>query len=76
MTLPKDSSLMQMDDPLAENALTLEQKASLAARVERARRLSVAAFSSSPLHQARAAKDPEYWNKFSSGHVNWPNEAS
>jgi len=76
MTSPQPALLTLTDDPLVENALTPEQKASLAARVERARRLSVAAYSSSPSHQARAAKDSEYWNRLSSGHVNWPDQDS
>lgn len=39
------------------------------ARLEQVRLRLVAIYSSSPLYQARAAKDPEYWNKFSVGGV-------
>lgn len=38
--------------------------AEILAQVERVRQRCVAEFSSSPLYQARAAKDPEYWNTF------------
>ncbi len=37
---------------------------------ERVRQHYVEVFSSSPLYQARAAKDPNYWNNFSCGIVN------
>ena len=36
---------------------------------EQVRLRLVEAHSSSPLYQARAAKDPEYWNKFYIGRV-------
>lgn len=36
---------------------------------EQVRQRLVAEHSSAPLYQARAAKDPEYWNKFSIGQV-------
>jgi hypothetical protein len=36
---------------------------------EQVRLRLVAEFSSAPLYQARAAKDPEYWNTFSIGRV-------
>ena len=36
---------------------------------EQVRLQLVAEYSSSPLYQARAAKDPEYWSKFSTGRV-------
>jgi hypothetical protein len=42
-----------------------EQGFDKAAKSERVRFRSVAEFSSSPLYQARAAKDPTYWGNFS-----------
>lgn len=49
--------------------LNRQEEEALALRRELVRQQLVAEFSSSPLYQARAAKDPEYWNKFSTGRV-------
>jgi hypothetical protein len=38
--------------------------------LERVRQHCVEQFSASSLYQAAAARDPEYWNKFSPGGVN------
>jgi hypothetical protein len=64
MTLDEEFLSIKVDDPLAENAYPEELCQRLAERLERVRQQSVALYSSSPLYQARAAKDPDYWNKF------------
>ena len=46
-----------------------EKEANRAHR-ERVRVACVEEYSSNPLHQARAAKDPDYWNSFSIGQAN------
>lgn len=40
------------------------------AKQELVRQQCVEAYSKSPLYQARAAKDPDYWKNFSTGRVN------
>lgn len=72
MTSSDNSSFTETEDPLAENALTPEQKRIWFAHLERVRQHYVALYSSNPLHQARAAKDPNYWKHFSMGIVNMP----
>jgi len=65
-TSPSEDSLIDWDDPLAPKGSEKPHEM-WRAEQEQARLRSVAVFSSSPLYQARAAKDPEYWNKFSVG---------
>jgi hypothetical protein len=43
--------------------------------IEEARRRFAAACSSSPLYQARLAKDPEYFKRCSPGRFLWPETA-
>ncbi len=49
---------------------TDEERAANLAQREQVRQQCVAEYSSSPLWQQRAAKDPEYWNRFYVGRVN------
>jgi hypothetical protein len=49
--------------------LTKQEKAKEEEQRERVRVHCVALFSSSPLYQARAAKNPSYWDNFSVGAV-------
>ena len=68
-TSPSEDSSIDWDDPLGLNASPTQEDLEFREQLERARIRSVAVFSSSPLYQARAAKDPEYWNKFYVGGV-------
>ena len=61
--------LLATDDPLAEGAFPEELRAQWREERERVRRHCVKVFSASPLYQARAAKDPHYWNNFYVGLV-------
>ena len=49
------------------------EKSVYEARCELVRQYCVAGYSTNPSHQARAAKDPEYWARFSIGLFNLPN---
>jgi hypothetical protein len=72
-TLPPEDSLIVETCPFTgevTRVLTRQQKASEDAQRERVRLRSVAEFSASPLYQARAAKDPTYWDNFSVGGIN------
>jgi hypothetical protein len=51
-------------------AWTAAEQALYLARMELVRLVCVAEYSTSPLYQARAAKDPDYWNSFSMGRFN------
>jgi len=70
-TLTQDSFLVVEEDPLSDSVrvLTVQQKAQEVEQREQVRRRCVEVFSSSPLYQARAAKDPKYWDNFSIGIV-------
>lgn len=69
MTSEEDNSLIDPDDPLGLTAsLSPEQLRWLEEQRQVQQRLAVL-YSSSPLYQARAAKDPNYWNTFSVGGV-------
>jgi hypothetical protein len=74
MTSEPWNFVIETDDPLAENALTKDQKEVLGEHLELVRQVCVAEYSSSPLWQARAAKDPDYWSTFSVGRFNLPPE--
>ena len=50
--------------------LTRQQKESELEQSRRVRQRNVELFSSSPLYQARAAKNPNFWNNWNSGIVN------
>ena len=68
-----DDSLIPMISPLSGKIYgyrtQLEMKTELE-RLEQVRVACVEEYSSNPLHQARAAKDPNYWNSFSIGQHN------
>lgn len=64
MTSDEENLLMQTEDPLAENAFPKELRDKWREEREQVRQHCVKLFSSSPLYQARAAKDPDYWNTF------------
>jgi hypothetical protein len=70
-TSTREISLGQiMECPLTgEKWLANEEDVAWAKQQEQVRQRLVAEFSSAPLYQARAAKDPEYWNTFSIGRV-------
>lgn len=71
-TWQDDDSLVEILCPFSGQVIDRLSRQEIARREEQheqARLRSVAVFSSSPLYQARAAKDPEYWNKFSVGGV-------
>jgi len=71
-TSQDEDSLIEMICPFTGEVIghsTRRQNQEWAEQLERARLRSVEVFSSSPLYQARAAKDPEYWNTFSVGGV-------
>lgn len=71
-TLTQDNFLIDPIDPLSGKPWTPSEIQSMQEgrrRRELVRQRLVAEFSCAPLYQARAAKDPEYWNKFSIGVV-------
>jgi len=71
-TSQDDNSLVEIHCPFTGEVIghsTKQQEAKWAEQQEQVRQRCVAVFSSSPLYQARAAKDPEYWDKFSVGGV-------
>lgn len=67
MTSQTDDSLIDEDDPLGLTQPPSLQALEWLKHRELVRQQYVELFSSAPLYQARAAKDPEYWNKFSIG---------
>ena len=69
MTPEELDRLLATDDPLAENAFPKELRDRWREEREQVRQRCVKLFSSSPLYQARAAKDPHYWNNFYVGLV-------
>lgn len=71
MTLISESLLEQiMEDPWGgDDLLPPEVREALALQREQVRLRLVAEYSSNPLYQARAAKDPDYWNTFYLGQV-------
>lgn len=68
MTSTPDSSLVQIicpfDGVTVLEVLTQQEVRQRAELCERVRQRCVAEYSSSPLWQQRAAKDPDYWNRF------------
>jgi hypothetical protein len=71
-TLEQDSFLTEWEDPFDGRihvSTKLEEQIREEQR-ERVRLHCVEVFSSSPLYQARAAKDPTYWDNFSTGRIN------
>ena len=71
MTSTNVDSLIDMDDPLGLTDLRplTQQQIQWLKEQEQVRERHVAVFSSSPLYQARAAKDPAYWQTFSAGGI-------
>jgi hypothetical protein len=69
MTSESANSLTDEADPLGLGDLPTPEDEAWRAQLEQVRQRCVAEYSSSPLFQARAAKDPEYWNKFYVGQV-------
>ena len=69
MTWEEINSLIAEGDPLMPKDWNLEKQRHLQEQRERVRLRSVAEFSSSPLYQARAEKDPTYWDNFLIGAV-------
>lgn len=74
MTSQLDNSLVQIicpfDGVTVLEVLTQQEIARRAEHREQVRQVCVAEYSSNPLHQARAAKDPDYWKRFSVGRYN------
>jgi len=69
MTSEEIASLIAEGDPLTPPDWNEEKDRFWREHLEQVRQRCVKEFSSSPLYQARAEKDPEYWNKFSVGRV-------
>lgn len=69
MTSEPDDPSIDPDDPLGLTASPTSEELEWRAKQELVRQRHVAVFSSSPMYQARAAKDPDYWSKFSVGGV-------
>jgi hypothetical protein len=70
MTLDEINLLIAEGDPLMPNGWNEEQELKLREHLEQVRQVCVAEYSSVPSHQARAAKNPEYWKRFSIGRHN------
>jgi len=70
-TLTNVNLYEEMENPFTgEKTLILtSRKLALEEQREQVRLRLVEAFSSAPLYQARAEKDPEYWNTFYLGQV-------
>lgn len=69
MTLEEINLLIAEGDPLMPPDWNMDKERALQEQREQVRQRCVAEFSSSPLYQARAAKDPAYWSKFYVGRV-------
>ncbi len=72
-TSTQDTSLITEMCPFSGEpmrVLTRQQKEQELEQAKRVRQRNVELFSSSPLYQARAAKDPNFWSKWNSGIVN------
>jgi len=80
MTSTQDNSLVEIICPFdgvpVLERLTPQEIQRRAEQRELVRLQCVAEYSSSPLHQARAAKDPAYWTNFSVGQHNLFKKAS
>ncbi len=72
MTSTPDNSWIEAGDPFSGRPWTpLEVQRMLEEqkRLGQVRQRLAEEYSSAPLYQARAQKDPQYWNKFSIGQV-------
>ena len=67
MTSPSIAELIAQGDPLTPSDWNQEMERLMRAERERVRQRSVALYSASPLYQARAAKDQDFWKTFSVG---------
>lgn len=71
--LIEDDSLTDLTDPFTGKPWTTSEIQAIEKgrkKRELVRLRCVEEYSSSPLYQAMAAKDPEYWKNFSTGQVN------
>ncbi|MBI2276331.1 MAG: hypothetical protein HYU74_03150 [Dechloromonas sp.] len=74
MSSPADDSLIPRVCPFTGEVWgywTKQEEAQAAEQRELVRQACVAEYSSNPLYQARAAKDPDYWKSFSVGQHNY-----
>lgn len=67
LTSEEIASLIAEGDPLMPKDFDLETQRQVLDQVEAVRQRCVQAFSAAPLYAARAAKDPDYWKRFSVG---------
>ena len=72
MTQEEIDLLIAEGDPLMPKGWTVEREQALRAHLEQVRQVCVAEYSSNPLYQAMAAKNPDYWKTFSVGQFNLP----
>lgn len=70
MTSQQIDLLIAEGDPLMPPDWSVEQELKLQENLEQVRQVCVAEYSTVPEHQARAAKNPEYWDTFSIGRYN------
>lgn len=68
-TSAEENSSTDWECPLTGQRFSASEIKASDEKRELVRQQCVAEFSSSPLYQAAAAKDPEYWNEFSMGRV-------
>ena len=69
MTSHSDNSLADEDNPLMAIDLNSPESLAWLEQVKQMRQSCAEEYSSSPLWRARAERDPEYWNKFSTGRI-------
>jgi hypothetical protein len=74
MTTENDAVPYDKDDPLKLTRPRTPKQIAWAKLQEQVRQQCVEECSSSPLYQARAAKDPDYWKNFSMGCVHLRDE--
>ena len=72
MTLEEMNLLIVEGDPLMPEGWNEERELKEREHREQVRLRCVKEYSSNPLYQARAAKDPNYWNNFYVGRYNLP----
>ncbi len=70
MTQEEIDLLIAEGDPLMPPDWNLQKAQQALEHRERVRQVCVAEYSSNPLYQARAAKNPDYWKTFSVGRYN------
>ncbi|MAC33791.1 MAG: hypothetical protein CME38_09355 [Haliea sp.] len=69
MTSVPISTLIAERDPLTPPDWNEEKERQAQEQRKQVRQRCAEEYSSSPLWQARAERDPEYWNKFSPGRI-------